>query len=176
MQSSLRLVQPALVYQQAYLSFYEDWKSTGEDIVPWVVEREPYDFAGMLDFLYSQDVEDKIVDDTFVPHSTYWLLDHDNNKIIGAVNIRHRLNRKLFNCGGHVGYGIRPSERGKGYASILLALTLEIIKEMAIEKVLLVCDRGNHASEKTIIKNGGQFESEYTEDDGNVVRRFWIQL
>ncbi len=47
---------------------------------------------------------------------------------------------------------------------------------MGLNKVLLVCDEGNVASEKTIIKNGGQFESEYEEDNGNIVKRFWILL
>lgn len=93
---------------------------------------------------------------------------------MGAVNIRHRLNEKLLNSGGHIGYGIRPSERRMGYASVLLALTLEITRDMGLNKVLLVCDKGNLASEKTILKNGGQFESEYVEENGNVVRRFWI--
>lgn len=67
---------------------------------------------------------------------------------MGAVNIRHRLNEKLLNSGGHIGYGIRPSERRKGYASVLLALTLEITRDMGLNKVLLVCDKGNVASEK----------------------------
>ena len=48
-----------------------------------------------------------------------------HNRIIGAVNIRHSLTEHLFNAGGHIGYGIRPSERRKGYATKLLALSLE---------------------------------------------------
>ncbi|MDD9271627.1 GNAT family N-acetyltransferase [Paenibacillus sp. GCM10023248] len=175
MHQSVKLIKPSADYKQEYISFYEDWKSTGEDIVPWVVEKEPYDFTAMVNFLYSQDTEDKIEDHSFVPHSTYWLVN-EHNRIVGAVNIRHRLNAKLLNSGGHIGYGIRPSERRKGYASALLALALQVTQEMGLDKVLLVCDKGNVGSERTIVKNGGRFESEYVEEDGNVVRRFWIQL
>ncbi|NOU98524.1 GNAT family N-acetyltransferase [Paenibacillus planticolens] len=176
MQIPVRLVKPSANYKDEYISFYEDWKSSGEDMVPWVVEKDPYDFAVMLNFLYSQDSEDKIIDESFVPHSTYWLINDDLQKIIGVVNVRHKLNVKLLNSGGHIGYGIRPSERRKGYASALLALSLELTKKLGLEKVLLVCDKDNYASEKTILKNGGRFESEYVEDNGNIVRRFWIQL
>ncbi|WP_424767474.1 GNAT family N-acetyltransferase [Paenibacillus sp. sgz302251] len=176
MSDSVELIKPSVEFKDEYISFYKDWKSSGQDITPWVVEKDPSNFDGMIDFLYSEDTEDKITNGSFVPHSTFWLIDKHSKKVIGAVNIRHRLNVKLLNCGGHIGYGIRPSERRKGYASILLALTLEITKEMGLNKVLLVCDKGNVASEKTIIKNGGQFESEYVEDSGNLVRRFWIQL
>ncbi|WP_139997200.1 GNAT family N-acetyltransferase [Paenibacillus paridis] len=176
MSNSVELVKPSVEYKDEYMSFYKDWKSSEQDITPWVVEKDPSDFNAMIDFLYSEDTEEKITNLGFVPHSTYWLIDKYSKKVIGAVNIRHKLNAKLHDCGGHIGYGIRPSERRKGYAFILLALTLEITKNMGLNKVLLVCDNGNIASEKTIIKNGGQFESEFIEESGNVVRRFWIQL
>ncbi len=87
------------------------------------------------------------IPETWVPDSTYWLVT-DENKILGAVNIRHSLTEHLFNAGGHIGYGIRPSERRKGYATKLLALSLEKTKELDITKVLVVCDAVNTASEK----------------------------
>jgi predicted acetyltransferase len=171
--SSLRLVKPSMEVREQYLSFYEDWINSGEDIVPWVVERDPSHFKKYLDFLFSGDSEEKLANSIWVPHSTYWLINEEN-VLVGAANIRHRLNQKLLDSGGHIGYGIRPSYRLNGYASALLSMSLSITRKMGIEKVLLVCDKGNIASEKTILKNGGLFDSEFVEDNGNTVRRFWI--
>lgn len=173
--SSGRLVRPSAEYRDSYRSFYEEWKRTGEEFVPWVVERDPADFAAMLEFLYDQDSEEKLDDDKWVPHSTYWLID-GRREVVGVTNIRHRLNEKLRNSGGHIGYGIKPSARRRGYASALLALALRKTAELGLERILLVCDRGNIGSERTILKNGGRFESEFTEADGTVVKRFWIEL
>ncbi|MEK3726131.1 GNAT family N-acetyltransferase [Paenibacillus sp. FSL H8-0034] len=170
---TIRLVKPSMEYREAYLSFYDDWISSGEDIVPWVVEKDPSDFTAMLESLYSEDSEEKLTNPHWVPHSTYWLMNEDN-LLVGAANIRHRLNLKLMNSGGHIGYGIRPSYRRKGYASALLARTLQITKAMGLDKVLLVCDKDNIGSEKTILKHGGVFESEFVMDDGNIIKRFWI--
>lgn len=175
MQAPIRLIKPSIEYQDEYVSFHEDWKSSGEDMVPWVIEREPSDFHAMLEFLYAEDSEEKLMNADWVPHSTYWLIN-ENNSLVGAVNIRHRLTQRLFNSGGHIGYGIRPSLRRKGYATVLLSLALEEIRKLGLERALVVCDKGNIGSERTIIKNGGQFESEYMEDNGNIVRRFWIPL
>jgi len=174
MEEQLSLVKPSVEHYEEYLSFYEEWKNSNEPIVPWVVEKEPYDFTQYLHFLESEKDENNLPAD-YVPHSTYWLVKEDG-RVVGAVNIRHRLNERLLNVGGHIGYGIRPSERQKGYATAILAKSLEKTRELGLDKVLVVCDHWNTPSEKTIRNNGGVLESELTEEDGNVVRRFWITL
>ncbi|MFB6367351.1 GNAT family N-acetyltransferase [Paenibacillus elgii] len=171
----VRLVRPSMEYREPYLSFYADWIDSGERMVPWVVRQAPGDFEAMLEFLYAEDSEEKVSNPHGVPHSTYWLLSEES-LVVGAVNIRHRLNEKLLNSGGHIGYGIRPGYRRLGYASALLDQTLQITKAMGLDQVLLVCDKDNLGSEKTILKHGGRFESEFTEDNGNIVKRFWIRL
>jgi predicted acetyltransferase len=100
----------------------------------------------------------------------------EEQRIVGVVNIRHGLTEKLMNNGGHIGYGIRPSARQKGYATRLLALSLEKLKELGVHRALVVCDERNIASERTILKNGGVPDVNYVEEDGNVVKRFWIDL
>ncbi|RIX49404.1 GNAT family N-acetyltransferase [Paenibacillus nanensis] len=169
-----RFIRPNAAYREAYMAFYQDWKASGEDIVPWVVERDPTDFDSYVNFLYAEDREEKLTGNSFVPHSTYWLVN-DEEQIVGAVNIRHRLNQKLLEQGGHIGYGIAPSHRGKGYAKTQLAEALKVIRALGVERVLLVCDEDNIASERTILGAGGKFESYFTTEEGEVLKRFWIE-
>jgi predicted acetyltransferase len=172
MTQNVTLVKPAMELQEEYLEFYREWKDSGEIMVPWVIEKDPADFQGMLTFIENNS-NGKDLPEGWVPDSTYWLVS-DNQIIVGAVNIRHALTEDLKNAGGHIGYGIRPSARRNGFATQILALSLDKAKDLGIEEVLVVCDEGNIGSEKTILKNGGKRVTDFIEDDGNVIRRFWI--
>ena len=171
---NVSLITPTTDLQDEYLDFYNEWKDSGETMIPWVITKDPSNFPAMVQELL--DAHNGInLPESWVPDSTYWLVT-DHNRIVGAVNIRHSLTEHLFNAGGHIGYGIRPSERRKGYATKLLALSLEKAKQLNITKALVVCDEVNTASEKTILHNGGLRDEDFIEEDGNVVRRFWIEL
>ncbi|MRN56687.1 GNAT family N-acetyltransferase [Paenibacillus monticola] len=174
MHTKVILMQPSVDLEELYLPFYEEWKESGEDMIPWVIGRDPSDFAAMVQYLRDNEQAANIPEG-WVPSTTYWLVTADTTSVVGAVNIRHRLNEKLLYSGGHIGYGIRPSARQKGYASALLGQALHKTKELGIEKALVVCDAINIASEKTIRKNGGVEDNSYVEEDGNVIHRFWIE-
>ncbi len=143
-------------------------------MIPWVIAKDPTDFSQMVDSLHEQ-ARGENLPDGWVPDSTYWLVDK-RKKVIGVANIRHALTEKLLYEGGHIGYGIRPSERRKGFAVKLLALSLEKAKELGIDRALVVCDDTNVGSKKTILRNGGIRDDDHIEEDGNVVNRFWIDL
>ncbi|MFC5464160.1 GNAT family N-acetyltransferase [Lederbergia graminis] len=172
--SQVFLIRPSMDYESEYLSFYQEWKESGEVMVPWVISLEPSNFQEMIKSLLDSEKEENIPE-KWVPASTYWLVD-ENKKVIGAVNIRHRLTKRLLDRGGHIGYGIRPSEPRKGYATKLLSLSLQKTRELGLEKVLVTCDEHNIASEKTILNNGGVPDTIFIEEDGNVIKRFWIEL
>lgn len=111
----------------------------------------------------------------WVPASTYWLVSCE--RIVGTSNLRHKLNDFLENCGGHIGYSVRPSQRGKGYATKILALTLEKAKELRIKRILITCDDDNIASAKVIEKNGGKLADKRMSKDSTVPkRRYRIDL
>jgi predicted acetyltransferase len=172
--TAVNLVMPSIELREPYLAFYEDWIHSGEDMVPWVISKDPSDFGKMLQFLDEND-RGLNIPEGWVPSSTYWLVA-EGSKVVGAVNIRHRLTDGLMNSGGHIGYGIRPSERRKGYAVKLLSQALHKAGELGIDRALVVCDAANVASEKTIRANGGIEDSSFTEEDGNIIKRFWITV
>ena len=90
---------------------------------------------------------------------------------LGFLNLRLRLNNFLLEKGGHIGYSIRPSERGKGYAKETLCQGLQVAKEKNIKKALVTCSVNNHASRAVILANGGLIE-----DVRNGVERYWIEV
>ena len=110
-----------------------------------------------------------------VPESTFLAIRAEDDQMVGIINVRHRLNDFLFSFGGHIGYGIRPGERGKGYATEMLALALEECRKLGLDRVLLTCDRDNPASANVMLKNSAVLENE-VDEDGTIVQRYWIAL
>lgn len=110
-----------------------------------------------------------------VPYTMFWLVA--DRRVVAHSGIRHRLNELLEREGGHIGYDVRPSERRKGYGTLILKLTLERARAMGLGRVLLTCDTDNTASARIIEKNGGVFDSHATsERTGKTVSRYWIDL
>lgn len=166
----LKLVKLERKYYPLLIDMMDEWTKSGERIIPYAIRKNDYkDYYSYLDGL------DNPGSDTLVPDSTYFCLDEERNIFVGAVNIRHRLNESLLLNGGHIGDGVRPSERGKGIGTKTIALALEECKNLGLHKVLMVCDKANIASAKTIINNGGVLEDEINVN-GVVEQRYWIKL
>ena len=105
-----------------------------------------------------------------VPSIQFVLFD-ESGHALGFLNLRLRLNEGLLNFAGHIGYSIRPSERGKGYAKETLRQGLQVAKQKNIKKALVTCSVENPASRAVILANGGLIE-----DIRNGVERYWIDL
>lgn len=166
----LKLVRLEPKYRPLLNEMMDEWTASGEEIIPWSIRKCDYrDFDRYLAGLEVREPSGGLV-----PDSTFFCLDTDRNRFIGAVNLRHRLNDSLLLSGGHIGDGIRPSERGKGFGTKMIALALEECSRLGIKRVLMCCDRDNAASARTIVKNGGVLENEILED-GVPVQRYWIE-
>lgn len=92
----------------------------------------------------------------YVPQTLYWLFI--DGRPVGYGKLRHRLNEKLLVHGGHIGYVIRPSERGKGYGKILLQELLDQAKAKMLDQVLITCNEENVASRKIAESSGGKLD------------------
>ena len=111
-----------------------------------------------------------------VPSNVYIAVRLSDDRIVGIIDLRHHINHPILSAwGGHIGYYVRPNERQKGYAEEMLRQDLLHCHSLGIEKVLVTCDVDNHASERTIVANGGIFEKEI-EVDGEIIKRFWITM
>ena len=110
--------------------------------------------------------------------STVFFLMNDGNKILGHISIRHNIDNAFLKLyGGHIGYGIRPSERNKGYGTIMLHLALIKCKELGLEDVMITCKDNNVGSYKTIENNYGiQKDLIYIKEENSYFRRYWINI
>jgi predicted acetyltransferase len=93
----------------------------------------------------------------YVPQTRYWLFI--DGRPVGMGKLRHYLNDCLRAEGGHVGYTIRPQERGKGYGHLILKELLTKAREKGIDDVLITCQENNVPSRKIIEGNGGELEN-----------------
>lgn len=172
----MKLIPLTINYQSQLIEMIQEWKhdiqiNQTNSSPATIFRHDPNDFD-----TYISDLETKEPQNNYVKDSVLFLLDETEDKLLGAVNIRHELNEVLLNSGGHIGLGIRPSERKKGFGSELLRLSLLKCKELNIHKVLITCDQTNLASKKNIIKHGGKEDIPFVNIKGETILRYWISL
>lgn len=167
----LKLERPTLEQKAEYQSFAKDWADRKEEITPYSARLLGRSYEEWLASTLRMEWE---APEGFVRAHTFFLTD-EAGSILGAVNIRHELNDELLKSGGHIGYGVRPSERRKGYAIRMLALALPIAKKLGISKALITCDKENIGSARTILRNGGRLENGLFLN-GKTTQRYWVNL
>jgi predicted acetyltransferase len=170
------LVAPGMNHKETALEFIEEFREHGSTPNGSAgLEKFLDDYGGWLEKV-EKEGDEKTAGPGRVPVSTFFAVRRDDQKIIGMINIRRRLNDYLLNRGGHIGYCVRPAERRKGYAVEILRLGLEYCRELGLEKALVTCDRDNIPSAKVIQHNGGVLENEvFNEDTSTWFQRYWIK-
>ena len=108
--------------------------------------------------------------------SQYLYIRKSDNKLVGMAIIRHELKESNENIGGHIGLGIRPSERGQGYGDLMLKQAIKVCSKMGIKTILMTCNKKNLPSIKNIKKNGGEYDGDIKSADGKITERYWIDL
>ena len=168
------LVKPDLSYADEIIKYKEE--SLAES--PVINGSAGLDRFSSIE-VWLEELKKRSCEDTvpkgLVPSSTYLGVREKDNYIVGMIDIRHYLNEYLTQAGGHIGYGVRKTERNKGYAKQMLKLALEKCKELKIKKVLITCDEDNIASEKVILSANAKLE-DIRNVDGENKKRFWIDL
>ena len=169
-----KLINPTAEVADSYRALVSEFTSAGEHLTPFPLSFPNDDMAELIHKL--EEASNGIgIFDKFAPNSTYWLV-HDN-EVVGVSNLRHYLTDRLRQKGGHIGYGVRPSARRRGFGADILRFTLEKARDLGITEALITCDKGNLGSVGVILANGGVLESgvPHPENDATI-QRYWISL
>jgi predicted acetyltransferase len=171
---NIKLIKPVSDLKSEFLEMAQEFHIAGENEIIGIGSISVEDFDNSVS--RAKDHSHGInLSEGRVPATTYWLVRQ--GQILGSSNLRHELNDYLRKFGGHIGYSIRPSQRGKGFGILILKLTLEKARQLGLDKVLVTCDDDNFASARVIEKNGGILEGKIVDDSHKVpVRRYWIEL
>jgi len=172
----MMLIEPTIEYSEQIRTYRQEFIDSGEsmDGTGGLIKFD--DPQEWIDFL-AKHKDPETIPEGRVPATQLIFVREADKKIVGMIDIRHYLNEYLEKFGGHIGYSIAPSERRKGYATQMLKATLPVCKKLGIDKVLITCIRGNEGSKRTILNNGGVFESIVYEPDEKVeLEKYWIML
>lgn len=172
---TLTFVEPQAMHEDAAMEYISEHVENGEDDLHGAALLERLPYGEWLDLVAGNRRPDSVAEG-WVPASTFFVVREDDGRIIGTIDIRHYLNEFLRSYGGHIGYGVRPSERGQGYAKRILAQALDYARNLGIDRVMLSCYEDNAASRRVIEANGGVLEREFVHTDGKLVQVFWIEL
>ncbi|MGR3274889.1 GNAT family N-acetyltransferase [Acaryochloris marina NIES-2412] len=172
----MQLIQPTAALQSEFLSMVSNFQDAGETRI----HDQDISFIQDSFLIYIHQLEQNSfgidLKPGFVPATTFWLIS-ESNKVVGESRLRHRLTPSLEEVGGHIGYMVRPADRGQGYGTKLLALTLIKAQPMGIQRVLVTCNTANQASARVIQKNGGVLIStNHVTRTGQQVSQYWIEL
>ena len=176
--SPLYLAKPDLVHYDAYRAMREEWLADGSQLSPWFLNlpvNSIEDFARLVKQL--NDAQFANADPGYCTTTSYLVFDRAGT-LVGASSLRHYLTLEGIRYFGHIGYGIRPGQRRKGYAKEVLRLMLAEAKRMKLYRVLLGAHDTNVGSCKTIEACGGVLENIVPdpEDETQLVKRYWIDI
>ncbi|MEM9401557.1 MAG: GNAT family N-acetyltransferase [Pseudomonadota bacterium] len=155
-----RLVTPSVEFEVSYRDYIDELAD--EERYPFTLDLDSDHFPALVAELrrYSSGID---LPHGLVANTTFWLVE--DKEIIGVSNLRHHLTERLMRLGGHIGFGVRPSARGKGIAKELLRRTIIEATRRGMSELVVICLEVNEASSRVIEANGGLLESVYSVDE-----------
>ncbi|MFC8039245.1 GNAT family N-acetyltransferase [Paenarthrobacter sp. NPDC057355] len=171
-----KLVAPDISFHQSFLESHAEWEGAHQDGAGVFMAKDVTTSEGFAAWVQQlRDAEYVGENDGIVPCTYLWITE--GPRYVGAIAFRHYLTPALLNSGGHIGYGVRPSDRGRGAASWALKnLCSQLEAREQPDRVLLTCDDANVASARTIERAGGVIEDTRTDETGRHFRRYWIDV
>lgn len=171
----MRLEHPNVRYKDSYLAAQREFQAEGINM-EFDLDKIEADFEDFVETRLLRMYGKRLPNiPGAVPCTHFWLIDGD--EFVGELRLRHYLSPELVDFAGHIGYEVRPSARGKGFAKAALSKALLECKKMFITKALLTVDKENAASKKVIESNGGEYWDEVSNPvNGKPHLRYWIKV
>lgn len=172
MLNDLILIRPSKLLENEILMYKQEHFSYGDKQVHGTCGLAYYDnfdeWLNLVLLIEKDELRNGVHTSVFFTRRT------EDGKLIGCFKIHHSLTEEL-KSGGHIAYGIRPSERGKGYGRQQLELALGHAKSLGMKEVIIACDKCNIASAMTAKGCGGVLSNEFVED-GVIKQHYSIDL
>lgn len=163
--AEIELVKPTIEYKAQVLAYKKDFIDHGEKIYGSGGLARAKSYEEWLDIVRKQE-NPKTCPKGRVPATQFLVVRTEDDKVVGMLNIRHRLDDYLKTYGGHIGGSTISTERRKGYARSALVRALEECKALGIKKVLITCDEYNIGSIKVLESIGAKLEKKVVDEDG----------
>jgi len=161
--NKIKLIFPVESLEERAIEFRQEFFSAGETSISgsYKFDMNRHTYAEWLQIL-RDSLSEETANPKFGVSETYFAVNEEN-EIVGIINFRHDIT-PFYSNSGHIGYSVRPTQRGKGYATEMLKAVLDKAREVGLREVKLVCKQSNIASAKVIMKNGGKSVRVFEED------------
>lgn len=172
----MKLVLPTADFASEYTTYRQEFLDSGDSMDGTGSMRRIEDPAEWLEKTESYRHPETVPEGKVQATQFYYVRESDS-RVVGMIQVRHYFNEYLEKYAGHIGYSVRPSERRRGYATRMLHDVLPFCRSIGLEKVLVSCIDTNEASRRTILANGGVYESTVFEPElQRNLERYWIKL
>lgn len=176
MPSKLQFVVPHKRLARRADEFKQEFFDHDEYVIHGSGLYDAMDYAEWL-ALTVKNADPLQVSEDWVTTDTYFVMRSADQRIVGIIDVRHSIDHPFLAAyGGHIGYSVRPDERGKGYGNTMLKMALQHAKKLGLKRVMLGCYSSNIASRNLIVANGGKHTETKPFEDGEPVDIFWIDL
>jgi len=171
----LRLIEPCEAYLPSYTEAFDEYRAYPRR------SGNPYRNPHVQDVLaYFSNMKNALnLPAGYVGSTTFWLVDDEQQRFLGQIDVRHALTDRLLRYGGHIGYAVRLGEWNKGYGTLMLSLVLPYAKELGTTRCLITCDDDNPGSARVMEKNGftlGDKIDNVIDGTAIITRRYWKNL